>query len=36
VAPNEKATKDRISISFNTFVRGTLGDNISLSELILK
>ena len=36
VAPNEKATKDRISISFNTFVKGTLGNNSALSELILK
>ena len=36
VDPNEKATKDRISISFNTFVRGTLGSRGSLSELILK
>jgi len=36
VDPNEKATKDRISISFNTFVRGTLGNRGSLSELILK
>ena len=36
VHPNIKATRDRISISFNTFVRGTLGNRGSLSELILK
>ena len=36
VEPNEKATKDRISISFNTFARGTLGDRKELTELILK
>ena len=36
VHPNIKATRDRISISFNTFVRGTLGSRGSLSELILK
>ena len=36
VDPNEKATTDRISISFNTFVRGTLGSRRGLSELILK
>jgi uncharacterized protein (TIGR02466 family) len=35
VEPNEKATTDRISISFNTFVRGTLGNRKSLTELIL-
>jgi len=33
---NEKATTDRISISFNTFIRGTLGLLDELSELILK
>ena len=33
---NEKATTDRISISFNTFVRGTLGSRYGLTELILK
>ena len=32
---NEKATKDRISISFNTFVRGPLGARKNLTELIL-
>ena len=36
VDTNEKATTDRISISFNTFVRGTLGSRKELTELILK
>jgi uncharacterized protein (TIGR02466 family) len=36
VLPNEKATRDRISISFNTFVRGNLGKPKELSGLILK
>ena len=36
VDPNEKATTDRISISFNTFVGGTLGSRKDLTELILK
>ena len=36
VEPNERATTDRISLSFNTFVRGNLGDTHSLTELILK
>ena len=36
VDTNEKATTDRISISFNTFVRGTLGTRKDLTELILK
>ena len=36
VEVNEKATTDRISISFNTFVRGTLGSRKKLTELILK
>ncbi len=36
VDPNENATTDRISISFNTFVKGTLGDRDGLTELILK
>ena len=36
VMPNELTTTDRISISFNTFVRGTLGDREELTELILK
>jgi len=35
VPPNKKATTDRISISFNTFVRGVLGDRERLNELIL-
>ena len=35
VEPNEKATTDRISISFNTFVKGTLGSRGGLTELIL-
>jgi len=36
VESNEKATTDRISLSFNTFVRGTLGNQKDLTELILK
>ena len=36
VEVNEKATTDRISISFNTFVRGALGNRKELTELILK
>tara|TARA_B100000809_G_scaffold79142_1_gene77149 strand:+ start:1157 stop:1801 length:645 start_codon:yes stop_codon:yes gene_type:complete len=36
VNPNPKATKDRLSISFNTFVRGTLGEITSKNKLILK
>ena len=36
VAPNKKATTDRISISFNTFVKGILGSKTSSTELILK
>jgi len=36
VEPNNKTTTDRISISFNTFVRGKVGDEDGLSELILK
>ena len=37
VGVNEKATADRISFSFNTFVRGTLGDEEQmLNQLILK
>ena len=36
VKPNEKATTDRISLSFNTFVKGTLGNRSNLNELILK
>jgi uncharacterized protein (TIGR02466 family) len=33
---NEKATTDRISISFNTFVKGTLGAWCKSTELTLK
>ena len=36
VEPNKKATTDRISLSFNTFVRGTFGESNQLAELILK
>ena len=36
VEVNEKATTDRISLSFNTFVRGTLGSREDLTELVLK
>ena len=36
VMPNEKATSNRISISFNTFVRGTLGKENELYKLVLK
>ena len=32
---NEKATKDRISISFNTFVKGNLGTRKDLTEIII-
>ncbi len=32
----EKEYKTRISISFNTFIKGTFGSNISLTELILE
>jgi len=35
VKVNEKATTDRISLAFNTFVRGTLGERKGLTELIL-
>ena len=35
VEPNEKATTDRISISFNTFVKGPLGQ-FGFNELVLK
>ena len=35
VQPNEKATTDRISLSFNTFAKGVLGNQDSLCELIL-
>ena len=36
VEVNEKATTDRISLSFNTFVRGTCGKRQDLTKLILK
>jgi uncharacterized protein (TIGR02466 family) len=36
VEVNQMATKDRVSISFNTFVKGRLGFNKDLTELILK
>jgi len=38
VRPNEKATTNRISISFNVFVKGILGKTavVGLNELILK
>ena len=35
VEVNEKATRDRISLSFNTFVRSTLGSRKELSEVIV-
>ena len=35
VEPNEKATKDRISISFNIFAKGIFGTKGRLDELIL-
>ena len=35
VEPNSKATTDRISLSFNTFAKGTFGNPITLNELIL-
>ena len=36
VQPNKKQTKDVISISFNTFVRGNLGERKHLNQLILQ
>ena len=36
VDPNEKATTDRISLSFNTFAKGIFGDTKNLTELILR
>jgi uncharacterized protein (TIGR02466 family) len=36
VESNEKATTDRISLSFNTFVKGTFGTDEGKTELILK
>ena len=35
VQPNPKATTNRISLSFNTFARGTFGNHLSLDELTL-
>ena len=35
VRVNEKATTDIISLSFNTFIKGTLGTERNLTELIL-
>ena len=32
----EKVTEDRISISFNTFVKGSIGNKTHLTELILR
>jgi len=36
VDPNENATIDRISIAFNVFVKGVMGETLELTELILK
>ena len=36
VLPNPKATTNRISLSFNTFVSGIIGNKEGLTELILK
>ena len=36
VDTNEKATTDRISISFNTFIKGTLGSQENLNRILLK
>ena len=36
VDTNEKATTDRISLSFNTFVKGTLGNREDMTELNLR
>ena len=36
VQPNEQQTKDVISLSFNTFVKGTLGNKENKSQLILQ
>ena len=35
VKVNEKQTKDVISLSFNTFVKGTIGDELEYSNLVL-
>jgi len=36
IAPNKNTTTDRISLAFNVFVRGRIGFQGSLNELILK
>ena len=36
VQPNKQQTKDVISISFNTFVKGNLGQRKNLNQLILQ
>jgi len=35
VKVNEKQTIDAISLSFNTFVKGTIGDELQYSNLVL-
>ena len=35
VVPNEIATQDRLSISFNVFAKGTFGNKGTVNELIL-
>jgi len=32
---NKKGSNTRVSLAFNTFYKGTLGENESLTELIL-
>ena len=36
VKPNKEATIDRISLAFNTFVKGNLGKRENLNHLILR
>ena len=36
VEQNEKATTNRISLSFNVFVRGNIGSDIGITKLILR
>ena len=36
VVPNEEATTDRISLAFNVFARGNLGNQKNTNELIIK
>ena len=36
VAPNEKATTNRISLAFNVFAKGNFGRTMNLNELILQ